>query len=157
MVEITYNRENQTWHTHLHVLFSGEYLDQKLASLVWHNVTGDSFIVDVREVKRREIAVGYVVKYAGKAVDSSVTSRVEAFEQAIKAMKGRRTLATFGTWRHLDLSRPPEDGEEWAVVMPLHKLIERAVKGDKDAQMVLARLKREPTTYPLFDGEPDDG
>lgn len=152
MVEITWSAEQRSWHTHLHVLCTGSYLPHEVASAEWHRVTGDSYVVDIREVKKRDIAVGYVVKYAGWAVDGSVTSREDQYVEAIRALRGRRMLATWGTWRRMDLTRRPDDGDEWIVVMPLHRLIAMCDAGDADAARVMSTIRREPTTLPVYGG-----
>ena len=38
------------WHVHLHVLVEGGYVSQRLLAADWQELTGDSCIVDIREV-----------------------------------------------------------------------------------------------------------
>ena len=42
------------WHVHLHVLVEGGYVSQRLLAADWQELTGDSCIVDIRDVVIRE-------------------------------------------------------------------------------------------------------
>jgi hypothetical protein len=67
-------------------------------SETWHEITGDSFIVDIRKVKK-EKDLGYakaaaeVCKYALKFGDLTVENTWEAF----KVLKGKRLSGAFGS------------------------------------------------------------
>jgi len=95
--EYTYTKENG-WHPHIHLFaLIEEWIDQEELRETWHEITGDSFIVDVRRVKK-EKGLGYsngvreVFKYALKFSELSVENTWEAF----KTLKGKRLTGSFG-------------------------------------------------------------
>ena len=139
-LELTYNERTACWHPHLHVLFGGFYLPHALAKQTWLDLTGDSFIVDVRRLRDRRGAASYVAKYASKSVSASVWAHPRRLDQAIAALDRRRTFQTFGTWQQLHLSRADPDGVEWEVVCTLADLITQARAGDPNARRTLTGL-----------------
>jgi len=95
----TYNEQTKEWHPHVHMFaLLDDWIDQEHMSETWHEVTGDSFIVDIRKVKK-EKDLGYskaaaeVCKYALKFGDLSVENTWEAF----KILKGKRLSGAFGS------------------------------------------------------------
>jgi hypothetical protein len=70
----------------------------------WHNITGDSFIVDVRPIDQEDPVSGFieVFKYAVKFSDQPPADTVHAF----LALRGRRLLASAGCFRGVP---EPED------------------------------------------------
>lgn len=95
--EYTYTSENG-WHPHIHLFaLIEDWINQEELSETWHEITGDSFIVDVRRVKK-EKSLGYsngvreVFKYALKFSELSVENTWEAF----KTLKGKRLTGSFG-------------------------------------------------------------
>jgi hypothetical protein len=75
--ENTYNEKTGEWHPHVHMLvLLNDWIDQE-AFETWHEITGDSYIVDVRKVKKSK-ELGYakaaaeVCKYALKFSDLTV-------------------------------------------------------------------------------------
>lgn len=156
-LEITYAPEREEWHPHLHILFSGKYLPHALARKHWLLVTGDSYIVDVREVKSNRYAAGYLTKYSSKAVGPSIWRDPAAFTALIVALRGRRTLFTFGTWKGIELLKPPPQDTDWQTLGKLENLLARSRAGDREAQQIVARLgfctpvADDAVTLPDFD------
>lgn len=96
--ENTYNEQTKEWHPHVHMFaLLDDWIDQEQISETWHEITGDSFIVDIRKVKK-EKDLGYakaaaeVCKYALKFGDLTVEHTWEAF----KVLKGKRLSGAFG-------------------------------------------------------------
>lgn len=96
--EYTYNPKTKEWHPHIHIFgLIEQWIDQEELAETWHEITGDSYIVDVRRVKK-EKGLGYakgvseVFKYALKFGDLSVENTWEAF----KILKGKRLTGSFG-------------------------------------------------------------
>jgi hypothetical protein len=141
-LEVKRSRSGRAWHPHLHIVVEGKYLHQGTLKAIWHKITGDSFIVDVRAVSDRDQMIRYVTKYVSKPLDNSVFADHETTVQAIRAMHGKRTCTTFGTWRGHDLTLQSDEAE-WISVGPLPELIDQAARGDADARFVLARLSVE--------------
>ena len=69
------------WHPHLHMVVLAEYLPSEdyqegtlgALSAAWHNITGDSFMVNVKPISQEEPASGFieVFKYAVKFSEQS--------------------------------------------------------------------------------------
>ena len=92
------------WHPHIHCMaLLNDYIDQKALSEEWHEITGDSFIVDVRKV-RPGIDTGAldivsalleVCKYALKFHDMTLPDTWHAYE----VLRRRRLVNSFGILR----------------------------------------------------------
>lgn len=97
--ENTYNEQTGEWHPHVHMLvLLNDWIDQEQLSDTWHEITGDSFVVDVRRVKKSKEfgyakAAAEVCKYALKFGDLTVEKTWEAF----KILKGKRLSGAFGS------------------------------------------------------------
>ena len=97
--ENTYNEQTGEWHPHVHMLvLLNDWIDQEQLSETLHEITGDSFVVDVRRVKKSKEfgyakAAAEVCKYALKFGDLTVEKTWEAF----KILKGKRLSGAFGS------------------------------------------------------------
>lgn len=93
------------WHPHLHMIALAETMPSQsdLAS-EWHNITGDSFVVDVRPISPDEPVTGFieVFKYAVKFSDQAPADTVHAWD----TLRGKRLLASAGVFRGVQV---PED------------------------------------------------
>ena len=99
--EITYSPDTE-WHPHIHaVVLLDEYIDIKKFSEEWKEITGDSFIVDIRKLTKKSQdtksngivdAMMEVFKYALKFSDLTLERQFEAYETLI----GKRLLGSFG-------------------------------------------------------------
>lgn len=107
-LEVTYNVSRGEWHPHLHVIAEGEYFPHGRLSAAWLAVTGDSQIVDIRPIHDRAIAAKYLTKYAVKptAIEAWPPYAICEFTET---MHGKRAIATFGTWRRIELVRAHDD------------------------------------------------
>ena len=90
------------WHPHLHMVALAE-TEPSAARLSreWHEITGDSFIVDVRPISQEDPASGFleVFKYALKFSEMECADTVEAFE----ALRGRRLVGSAGRFRGIEI------------------------------------------------------
>jgi hypothetical protein len=83
------------WHPHLHcLLLLKNYIPQKEISRNWHEVTGDSMVVDIRQVY--DIASGLVetIKYPFKPADLKKLGKPQI--QEMLDLKGERLGLSFG-------------------------------------------------------------
>jgi hypothetical protein len=90
------------WHPHLHMIALAEVQpDAERLSKEWHQITGDSYIVDVRPISQDDPASGFVevFKYAVKFSDQEPADTVHAWE----TLKGKRLLASSGCFRGVDV------------------------------------------------------
>lgn len=85
---------------HLHCIYYGPYLEQAELSRRWHQVTGDSYVTDIRLI-RGSGGISEVAKYAVKMFDCSAKKLVTFWE----AIRGRHTTQRYGELRGLR-SRP---------------------------------------------------
>jgi len=138
-VEITFNQKTRRWHPHLHVLYEGAYFAHEQLKQLWLLITKDSYIVDIRRVPNAARAAGYVAKYAAKAIDHHIWQDSEAFHEAVTALRGRRTIITFGTWVRAGLTRMPPADAGWAPIAPLYRVLQDA-RGGKPESIRLVKL-----------------
>lgn len=143
-IEIKRRRGDDGWHVHLHAISEGRDVCQDKLSVAWHQITGDSFIVHVRWCDSDDRAAFYAAKYAGKGIHGSCYHDADVLREAIVALKGRRLIAKWGTWRELDLETNEEPGA-WIAVDSLAHLIHRKNAGDVVAGEILASLSGEKT------------
>jgi len=139
-VEIKRRRGDDGWHVHLHILSEGAYLSKSLLSKTWLEITGDSFIVDIKFCRSGEDAARYVAKYASKGVHGSCYHDADVLREAILAIKGRRLVGKYGTWKELVFDNDMLPGE-WVGVDSLRRLIARSANGDAVASSILFQLK----------------
>lgn len=145
-LEITLSEKLHQWHPHLHIVFEGKYLPHDLASLVWHEITTDSYIVHIRAVTGNDTVREYLAHYLSVGVNASVWRDTPKLDELIKAMAGTRTIAAFGTWRTIGLARSPLSDTTWEPVARLSDLLLASRAGDREAINLLRSLTnaREP-------------
>jgi hypothetical protein len=131
-VEIKRRRGDSSWHVHLHIIAEGLNLSKHWLSTAWHEVTGDSFIVDLSLCDDDAKAAYYAAKYAGKGLHGSCYHEPDVLRAGMLALKGRRLVGKWGTWSELDLDADLLDGE-WHGIDTLARLIERAHQDDPEA------------------------
>lgn len=103
------------WHVHAHIIADAKYMPQRELSDEWLAVTGDSPIVDIRQIKNAEAAASYVAKYGSKAFDAGLLREPRKLAEVITSLKGSRLCTTFGEWRRKKLTShdKSEDSGEW--------------------------------------------
>jgi hypothetical protein len=138
------------WHVHLHCVVSlRSFWPQKAISELWHDVTGDSYIVDIRAIRNPTDLGRYVAKYAAKGSGADIAADPADFATFIMATKARRLCLTFGNWRGIRLNEPLADCEQiddWQLLCTLNDLLARAALGQPLATMYLTLLRRDQTT-----------
>jgi hypothetical protein len=151
-LEIKRDRQGKQWHPHLHVLCKGKYVPHAELKREWHRVTGDSFICDIQFVNNKERAARYVAKYCTKPGLHEYDKDAEALDEAIAAMKGRRTILLGGDWKKLVVV-PPTDTCEWVYISTFERMLHDALRGDDHALQLLrqATLLPRPPRPPPFD------
>jgi Replication protein len=129
------------WHPHLHIISQGRFLRKETLSENWHEVTGDSYIVDIRQLDDERDAVHYVVKYVTKGVSPAVWEKADLAQEWIISSRGIRCADTFGTWRGFRLLEQTAGIKDWVILDSLEGLIRRARSGEKYAESVLLVLR----------------
>jgi len=139
-LEVKIGRGSGKWHPHLHVLVQGRYLPQPDLAREWLAVTGDSHVVDVRLVRSKRQVLAYVTDYCTKVADLKCTHAaggqppadlddIDELVEAMRALKGRRRIITFGEWRTWRLLRHEPLGE-WEVYMHEAEILFKQGDGD---------------------------
>ena len=155
-IEVKRRRGNDGWHVHLHILAEGTWIDKKKIKSAWLQITGDSFIIDVKYCESGADAARYVAKYASKGVHGSCYHDPYVLQEAMEAIKGRRLVGKYGTWRGLDLNDTVEVGN-WIGVAPLHRILADAATGDPQAVKIIDNLLGEQTCNTSNRSPPDRG
>lgn len=140
-IEVKHNPETSRWHPHLHILCVGRYLPQQSLKSEWLAVTGDSHIVDVRLVQDENKVVQYVTKYITKPCPNELYRDHAALSEAVRTLKGRRLVTTFGTWRGHALLKN-ETLDDWVPVMKWPELLARCRDGDPQAIVIYRMVSK---------------
>lgn len=137
--EIKRTKDELRWHPHLHILANSKWVDQGWLGQKWHEITQDSYIVDVRRCESSTKAGEYVAKYLRKPVHARIVRNSGYLVEAITALQGRRMVATFGTWRGVQLART-ESESGWSKLCSYRELVAQASAGDKESRRILSHL-----------------
>lgn len=92
------------WHLHIHALVDAEYLPYCHLSECWHRLTGDSYIVDVRQCKTTMYGLRYICKYIAKSPE--VNGNQTLYNDVMHNVRLIHTFGTFYSWRHKKEPQP---------------------------------------------------
>lgn len=109
--QIKWSNESQSWHPHLHCVLDSEYMAHRLIKAIWHKITGDSDIVDIRSVRSKKKAAEYVARDAARPARLSDLPLPQAVE-VMSAMHGRRLCGTWGSAKGLKLTETPKAAKD---------------------------------------------
>lgn len=146
--EIKRTKDATRWHPHLHCLITGCYLEKHVLRRHWWQITGDSYIVDIRRCEDGPSAARYITKYLSKPVPSVIVRNHDWLLQAIVALHGRRLVTTFGDWRGLRLTHV-ESEKSWETLCSYRDLVDRAAAGSIEALKILRSLLGQHGLDPL--------
>jgi len=126
--EVKRGKGSGSWHPHIHMIAIAENMpDQAALSWEWHDITGDSFIVDVRPINPQDPASGFieVFKYAVKFAEQSPADTVHAWA----TLTGKRLLGSAGTFRCVRVPESLLDDSEALDGLPFVELFYQYLKG----------------------------
>jgi len=106
--EVKRGKNSGQWHMHPHAIWlCREAPDAFKLSAEWHEVTGDSMIVDVRPIDMTDPVGGFceVFKYALKFSDLADLDRLHVY----RTLKGKRLQDSFGDLRGLKVEPTNQD------------------------------------------------
>lgn len=151
-IEVKLSRNKSQWHPHLHIITEGQFLDQKTLSKSWLEVTGDSYICDIRSIGDLRERANYVAKYATKPLHNEVTLIPGKLDEFVVAIKGKRLYQCFGTWSRA-VTRDKSPKRSLTRIGRLDSVWRDALAGDIQSlvymHQVHARWPKLRTTYPL--------
>jgi hypothetical protein len=110
--EYTFNPKTNDFHVHLHlIVLRGKFWNQSDISDAWRDVTGDSFIVDIREIKDAGKGVKEVCKYVVKSNDL-MKMPDDKFLEVVKMKKGTRMFISGGCFYNVKLDEDAADADD---------------------------------------------
>jgi hypothetical protein len=124
--EVKRGQGSGLWHPHLHMVAMAESQpDAQQLACEWRNITGDSFIVDVRPIDQADPASGFleVFKYALKFSDMTPADTYAAFQ----VLRGRRLVGSAGLFRGIEI--PEQLTDEPLDDLPFVELFYRYMAG----------------------------
>jgi len=111
--QITKSKKDGLWHPHIHCLVDSNFLPKAELSELWELITGDSKIVDIRQVKDNKKTAEYVARYAATPCRLSNFNVDDAIE-IVKTLHGKRLCGTWGTGRTMSFKiTKPDDWLDW--------------------------------------------
>jgi len=141
VLELTHGWKDGLWHVHLHCLLHSNWLEHKDLKAEWWRITGDSFVVDVRDVHTADQGAQYVTKYITKPIPNTVIGKPGPLLELLTACSRRRLVLTWGSWRGIKLSKPL-DKIAWRSICRLEDLYARYEDYDLEAFNLVRRLER---------------
>lgn len=126
--EVKRGSNSGLWHPHLHMIALAEHSPcQGDLAAEWKNITGDSFIVDVRPIDQADPVAGFmeVFKYAVKFSDQPAEDTVHAW----RTLAGKRLLASAGLFRGVEVPEDLLDDPEGLDDLPFVTLFYRYLRG----------------------------
>lgn len=114
--QLKFNHQTEQWHPHIHCLVAGKYLPHGRLKQLWHKITGDSTIVDIRPVKDLEGCSNEVARYATSPADITAVD-LERAQEIFYATKHRRICGSWGSAKSITLKPTyQDDGDMWTKV-----------------------------------------
>gem|GEM_PF-5883342 len=105
VIELGSLKDNGLWNIHIHAVMDSEYMPQGWISKVWLESTGDSMVVDIRQVRSYRYAIWYLTKYVGKPIEMNreMTEPERNYVNAV--LKGSRLIQRFGNCIHVRIEK----------------------------------------------------
>jgi hypothetical protein len=129
------------WHAHLHIISEGSNITNHRLKDLWYEITTDSWECDCRTISAEKDVAFYVGKYVTKGTNNEVWDDPAVAAEYVRAIKGVRMCATFGTWRGYKLlKREKEKPGQWKSLGSLAEYVRRAQDGEVHALNLLRIL-----------------
>jgi len=148
--EVKISERDGRYHPHLHILLEGRWWEHKEISRLWHEVTGDSSVVDITRPRVIEDVCAYAVGYCCKSIHASCFRDTDTLDEVQIALRGRRMCLTFGTWRKHPLEAVEKDDRVWVTLGSIDTVLRRAKDGVKACvEWLEAAVRRYPSISQL--------
>lgn len=138
-MEVKYNFDSQRWHPHYHLLVVGKFIAARALAKSWLKATGDSYIVHITASRNPDATRLYATKYATKAIDNETLRSPKRLREAMTALRGKRSLLVFGSWKSISFKRERLNAD-WQHVVSLRQLLTHVVTGNQYAINVMHAL-----------------
>ncbi|GAI34122.1 unnamed protein product, partial [marine sediment metagenome] len=116
-VQNTWNWETSQHHPHLHLLLDSVYIDKKDLASEWFKCTGNSYIIDIREIYNTSNAVKEVARYSATPCDLREFPK-DRYLEIYDACFNRKMCGSWGTLKGISFKPKsmiePEDKIEMA-------------------------------------------
>jgi len=146
VLEITYNKDRNEWHPHLHLLAETPYMPHAALRLAWTAATkGTASIVDIRRVNRNAVEKyqHYLTDYLTKPADLSILNSTPLLTEWIDGLTHRKVLIRFGRPKLADEPAKPVDPQDWSLIGSLIGLLAGLARGNSRATYWLKRLGQD--------------
>jgi hypothetical protein len=107
---------------------------------MWHQATGDSFIVDIRALKDEKDVAHYLSKYVAKGTSPSVWDSPDTAHEWLSASKGVKMCSTFGTWRGYALTKSQSTAKDWKPIATYNATLAAARNGEEWAVAIIVAI-----------------
>jgi hypothetical protein len=98
VVETKHVNDRVGWNLHIHILVDADFIPQKQLSKVWLGITGNAFIVDIRNTGNRpKSSIYHLLKYFLKTPVIRGADESQLKIDFNNAFRGSRNVITFGS------------------------------------------------------------
>jgi len=137
-MQTKWSYKSQGWHVHYHILLLGKYWLQERISEKWEKITGDSYIVDIRQVYEKKLhsVIGDIARYAGLPANL-LDVPAEHRSEVVHATERSRMCGATGICRKgVALCQPKvkPDNSCWKPMGSWETIQRFGMAGDKKAQ-----------------------
>lgn len=133
--QIKLSANDGLWHPHIHFIVDSAFIPQRELSESWQQVTTDSYVVDIRQVKNISQVADYVARYATcpcKLEGLTLLQKKELFY----SLEARRLNGTVGSaFKQKIMSKPKFDPSKWKKLMS-YMVVERLRECDDSASII---------------------
>jgi hypothetical protein len=131
--QIKLSKNDNLWHPHIHFVADCDFIGQKKIQNAWQELTGDSKIVDIRQVKDAGKAADYVARYAVSPCKMAGLSD-DKMQELYFGLAKRRLSGTVGNaFKAKIMAKPVFEAGNWKRLFSF-ALIERLRHYDSDAK-----------------------
>jgi hypothetical protein len=134
---------------HAHAIYVGPWLPQKKKelSLLWREITGDSFIISIKYAEDFARALHHAVKYPAKFAERSAPERLADLEKVFHRVRRFHTLAAFYAPEAPVEEKPPsrrcpDCGESLSMVFRWQTIAALVLRGLKDLETATVAASR---------------
>jgi len=149
VTEVTYNAEEHWYNAHVHCVLDTTWMDLTDLQAAWTAIHGEWSNLHLEACADNNRISHYLSKYLAKPLPPEIYADPDRLRSAILSYRGRHTLAFFGGWHGLALTKQADaeskrqldaaqiDPKEWCWVGELNTLVQEATQGDPQAQATL--------------------